>query len=178
MRMSVRIYLWEIMKGLRLTMAKLIYNLTHRDQMPTISYPDEKRPISVRLRGMHRLLKRPDDKPRCVACMLCATACPAECIHIEANEESDKSIEKYPAKFEIDLLRCVFCGFCVEACPCDAIRMDTGVHAAPYDSRAQFIFEKDLLMSFTGRDGEQKSENHRHEPGDPGHPGVDRTKQH
>src|SRR4029077_9096358 len=102
MRMSVRIYLWEIMKGLRLTLGKLIYNLTHRDQMPTISYPDEKRPISVRLRGMHRLLKRPDEKPRCVACMLCATACRAECIHIEANEESDKSIEKYPAKFEID----------------------------------------------------------------------------
>ena len=146
MRMSVRIYLWEILKGLRFTLGKMIYNLTHRDQMPTIDYPDERRPISVRLRSMHRLLKRPDDKPRCVACMLCATACPAECIHIEANEESDKSIEKYPAKFEIDLLRCVFCGFCVEACPCDAIRMDTGRYEITGFDRKTFVVNREVLL--------------------------------
>jgi NADH-quinone oxidoreductase subunit I len=78
----------------------------------------------------------------------------------------------------IDELRCVFCGFCVEACPCDAIRMDTGIHAAPYDSREQFIFEKDLLMSFPGRDGSHDSENPRHEPGDTTHPGVTREQGH
>ncbi|RYG71856.1 NADH-quinone oxidoreductase subunit I, partial [bacterium] len=63
---------------------------------------------------------------------------------------------------------------CVEACPCDAIRMDTGAHAVPYDSRDQFIYGKDMLLNFTGRDGSTKSENPRHEPGDPTHPGLDR----
>jgi NADH-quinone oxidoreductase subunit I len=56
--------------------------------------------------------------------------------------------------------------------------MDTGIHAAPYDSREQFIFEKDLLMSFTGRDGSQETENPRHEPGEAAHPGIDRKKGH
>lgn len=146
MKLSVRIYLVEILKGLKLTLGKMLYNLFHRDQMPTIDYPDVKRPISMRLRAMHRLLKRPDDKPRCVACMLCATACPAECIHIEANEESDHAIEKYPAKFEIDLLRCVFCGFCVEACPCDAIRMDTGKYDITGFDRKAFMVNREQLL--------------------------------
>ena len=69
---------------------------------------------------------------------------------------------------------CVFCGSCVEACPVDAIRMDTGQHPAPYDSRDQFIFRKDLLMGFTGRDGSRVTANPRHEPGDPTPPGLSR----
>ena len=146
MRLGVRIYLFEIVKGLRFTMGRLLYNLFHRDKMPTISYPEERREISIRLRGLHRLLKRPDGKPRCVACMMCATACPAECIHIDAAEEHDKSIEKYPVKFDIDLLRCVFCGFCVEACPCDAIRMDTGKYEITGYDRKSFVIHRDQLM--------------------------------
>ena len=59
---------------------------------------------------------------------MCATACPAECIFIEAEERFDEHDEKKrPKEFKIDLLECVFCGYCVEACPCDAIRMDTGI---------------------------------------------------
>jgi NADH-quinone oxidoreductase subunit I len=65
----------------------------------------------------------------------------------------------------------------VEACPVDAIRMDTGLHPAPYDSREQFIFKKDLLLQFRGRDGTQESGNTRHEPGDPTHPGITREHQ-
>ncbi|MBK6514200.1 MAG: NADH-quinone oxidoreductase subunit I [Polyangiaceae bacterium] len=148
----------------------------------TISYPEEKRPYTDRFRGLHRLTIRDDGSPRCVACLCCSTACPAQCIHIEAGEYSEgdprRGYERYPAKFVIDELRCIFCGFCVEACPCDAIRMDTGLHAVPYDSREQFIYGKDLLMGMTGRDGSRLTENPRHEPGDPDHPGIDRERAH
>ena len=94
---------------------------------------------------------------RCVACLCCSTACPAQCIHIDAGEypvgDKRRGYERYPVTFVIDELRCIFCGYCVEACPCDAIRMDTGMHAVPYDSREQFIYDRDLLLSFEGRDG-------------------------
>jgi NADH-quinone oxidoreductase subunit I len=148
----------------------------------TISYPEQKRPYPERFRGVHRLTQREDQSPRCVACLCCSTACPAQCIFIEAGEypEGDKrrGYERYPVKFVIDELRCIFCGYCVEACPCDAIRMDTGTHAVPYDSRDQFIYKKDMLLSFTGRDGTQQSANPRHEPGEKTHPGIDRDHPH
>jgi NADH-quinone oxidoreductase subunit I len=148
----------------------------------TIEYPEEKRPYPERFRGLHRLTIREDSSPRCVACLCCSTACPAQCIHIEPSEypEGDprRGYERFPAVFVIDELRCVFCGFCVEACPCDAIRMDTGVHPVAYDSREQFIYERDLMMQFSGRDGSRQTANPRHEPGDPTHPGITRDHQH
>lgn len=148
----------------------------------TIQYPEEKRPYPERFRGLHRLTIRDDASPRCVACLCCSTACPAQCIHIEAGEypegDARHGYERYPKAFVIDELRCIFCGFCVEACPCDAIRMDTGLHAVPYDSREQFIYGRDLLMGMTGRDGERNTENPRHEPGEASHPGLDRDHVH
>ncbi len=148
------------------------------DGITTVAYPEQKRPYPERFRGVHRLTQREDGSPRCVACLCCSTACPAQCILIDAGEypEGDKrrGYERFPVRFVIDELRCIFCGYCVEACPCDAIRMDTGAHAAPYDSREQFIYDKEMLLSFANRAGEQKSENPRHEPGDPSHPGLSR----
>lgn len=185
-------YIPEIIKGLGVSMNHLFKNTRDmvRDERPdpvterfdegttTISYPEQKRPYPERFRGLHRLTTRDDQSPRCVACLCCSTACPAQCIFIEAGEypEGDKrrGYERYPVKFVIDELRCVFCGYCVEACPCDAIRMDTGVHAVPYDSRDQFIYEKDLLLEFKPKTGNRVTENSRHEPGEDSHPGVDR----
>ncbi len=189
-------YLPEIVKGVGVSMKHFFTNIRDmiRDERPdpvinrfdvgitTIAYPEQRRLYPERFRGVHRLTQRADESVRCVACMCCSTACPAQCIYIEAGEyasgDSRRGYEKYPVKFVIDELRCIFCGYCVEACPCDAIRMDTGMHAVPYDSREQFIYSKDMLLSFTAGDGKQESENTRHEPGDATHPGVDRLHHH
>ncbi len=190
--LEVKSYLPEIVRGVGVSMKHFFDNTREmlRGERPdpvlerydagitTISYPEQKRPYPERFRGIHRLTTRKDGSMRCVACLCCSTACPAQCIYIEAGEypEGDKrrGYERYPVKFVIDELRCIFCGYCVEACPCDAIRMDTGMHAVPYDSREQFIYDRDLLLSFESIKGEFETKNPRHEPGEPTHPGLTR----
>jgi NADH-quinone oxidoreductase subunit I len=152
------------------------------DGVATVSYPEQKRPYPERFRGVHRLTHRTDGSPRCVACLCCSTACPAQCIYIEPAEYSAEDpragYERYPRVFVIDELRCIFCGFCVEACPCDAIRMDTGTHVPASTEREHFMFDKETLMSIPARDGTYVTANPRHEPGDPSHPGIDRLRGH
>ena len=131
--------------GLRLTVRHFFRNLFGSKDVVTINYPEEKRPVSMRWRGRHRLTRKDDGFLKCVACYMCETVCPAKCIHIEAGEHPDLSVEKYPVVFNIDELRCVFCGLCVEACPKDAIRMDTGVISMAHTSRHSFDFTRDLL---------------------------------
>ena len=140
-----RVYLFEILRGLSITLGHLLRNLTHRKQMPTIEYPDERREFSPRFRGRHRLKKRDDGTVKCVACHLCATVCPAQCITIEATEHQDPDIEKMPEKYEIDILRCIFCGLCVEACPVDALEM-TGEYELSDFTRESLIYDKEYLL--------------------------------
>jgi len=193
---EVEAYLPEIVRGVGISMKHFFENTREMmlgkrpdpvldrfdDGITTISYPEQKRPYPERFRGLHRLTTRQDGSMRCVACLCCSTACPAQCIFIEAGEyppgDTRRGYERYPVKFVIDELRCIFCGYCVEACPCDAIRMDTGFHPVPYDSREQFIYERDLLLSISGRDGTFETQNPRHEPGEGGHPGVTREHTH
>lgn len=192
----VQSYVPEAVRGLGITMRHFFKNTKEmvlgqrndpvleavEEGVNTLSYPEQRRPYPERYRGVHRLTHRADGSPRCVACLCCSTACPAQCIHIEAAEyppgDKRRGYERYPEKFVIDELRCIFCGYCVEACPCDAIRMDTGLHPAPYDSRDQFIFHKDLLMSFRARDGSQKTANPRVEPGERSFSGIARERHH
>jgi NADH-quinone oxidoreductase subunit I len=117
-----------------------------RNRVTTLQYPEEKQPYPAGYRGLHRLVPRADGSPRCVACYMCATACPAQCIFIEAAEVEGDPIEKYPKQFVIDELRCVVCGFCVEACPKDAIRMDTGEHPPPTYEREGQIYDISRLL--------------------------------
>lgn len=141
-----KLYIINVFLGLKLTSAHFFTNIFSSRNIVTISYPEEKRSISPRWRGRHRLTRHENGFIKCVACYLCETICPANCIYIEAAELPDKSIEKYPVVFDIDELRCVFCGLCVEACPTDAIRMDTGIVSMAYNNRDQFDFVRDLLM--------------------------------
>lgn len=145
-----RTYIPEIGRGLAVTIGQFVKNLNPakaKRETFTVQYPEEKRQYAERYRGLHRLMLREDGQVRCVACMCCSTICPANCIHIEAGEHDDPTIEKYPKVFVIDELRCIVCGLCVEACPCDAIRMDGGDHIPVFGERVEAFFDRDLLMS-------------------------------
>lgn len=134
-----------ILLGLWTTLKIFVRTLFLR-QASTIQFPEQKRATSSRYRGIHVLTVREDGSPKCVACYMCATACPAECIYIEAGERPEKSIEKYPTRFEIDLLRCVYCGFCVDACPEEAIIMSRENDLVG-TTRAELIIDRDRLMA-------------------------------
>jgi NADH-quinone oxidoreductase subunit I len=133
-----------ILQGMTTTFRNFLGSVSGRDR-PTVLYPNQRRQYSGRFRGTHVLTERDDGRPRCVACYLCATACPADCITIEAAETEDKAIEKYPVRFDIDALRCVFCGYCVDACPEEAIIMSREYEQAMF-SRQQTVWDIDFLM--------------------------------
>ena len=135
---------YPILLGMALTF-KNMWNTLFRRQASTIQFPEEKRVTSGRYRGVHLLTVREDDTPKCVACYMCATACPAECIYIESGERPEKTIEKYPTRFEIDLLRCVYCGFCVDACPEEAIFMSRENDLVG-TTREELIIDRDRLI--------------------------------
>lgn len=145
-----RLYVVEIFKGMMITANHLVRNLLNPSRMGTFAYPEIKKPIDTGYRSEHRLMLRDDDTIRCTACMLCQTACPSECIFIEAAEGERAEAEKYAKAYTIDLLRCVYCGYCVEACPCDAIRMDTQKPVEAQFDRADFIKDIKYLSSNHG----------------------------
>lgn len=145
--LAERLYL-PLFGGLLVTLKHFFRNLFKGPEY-TISYPEERREYSHRYRGHHILPTRPDGSVRCVACFLCATACPAECIHIEAAEHPDENIEKYPVVYEIDMLRCVFCGYCVDACPEDAIIMSNNYDMSYFTREQSIVGKVDLMKPYT-----------------------------
>lgn len=148
-----RIYLWEAARGMAVTARHFFVNLLNPGKILTVQYPEETLPLpgNANLRTRHRLKLRADGTPKCVACFMCQTACPAYCIRIEAAEYPDNDVEKYPAVFDIDLARCVMCGMCVEACPEDAIAMDTREIPGGTEKRSELLLNKeDLLRNLPG----------------------------
>ena len=116
----------------------------------TESYPEQEPTLPPNYRGVHRLNRDTDGRVKCVACYMCATACPAHCIDIvaapaPASWQKDGR-EKYPETFVIDELRCIYCGMCEEACPVDAIELTT-LYDLTGASREQMIFDKEKLLS-------------------------------
>jgi NADH-quinone oxidoreductase subunit I len=115
----------------------------------TVQYPEARPLLSPRTRGRIVLTRDPDGEERCVACYLCSSVCPVDCIAIEAAE--DGKGRRYPELFRINFSRCIFCGFCEEACPTLAIQLTPDFEMSEY-RRENLVYEKrDLLISGTGK---------------------------
>jgi NADH-quinone oxidoreductase subunit I len=115
----------------------------------TVEYPEEKVPLPARWRGRIVLTLDPDGLERCVACNLCAVACPVDCISLQATQ--DEHGRRYPEFFRINFSRCIFCGYCEEACPTYAIQLTPDVEMAEY-RRDGLVYEKeDLLIDGPGK---------------------------
>ena len=148
-------FLPEVFKGLGTTLKHLAGSIGRGPRSKTLCYPEQRREDMAiedgglptgNYRGVHRLNRDEEERVKCVACFMCATACPADCIHIEGEEAPWDDREKYPSKFDLDELRCIYCGMCEEACPVDAIEL-TPVYDIVGLSRQEMIFDKQKLLA-------------------------------
>jgi NADH-quinone oxidoreductase subunit I len=134
----------SVAKGMKITFGEMMN--------PTITedYPDSPPKFQERYRGSHVLQRDENGLEKCVACFLCAAACPADCIYIEAVENTDKlrisGGERYAKVYNIDYSRCIFCGYCVEACPTDAITHGHGFEIASYNV-STLIYRKEQMLA-------------------------------
>src|SRR5712671_3584041 len=132
-----------VVKGMGVTLKEMM--------SPTVTenYPDEPPVLQERFRGVHELQRDENGLEKCVACFLCAAACPADCIYIEAAENTDQlrisGGERYAKVYNIDYNRCIFCGYCVEACPTDAITHGHGFEIASYNT-STLIYRKEQML--------------------------------
>ncbi len=133
-----KIYIPEIVKGLSLTL-KTMFKPKY-----TMKYPEEKFIPPASYRGRPVLVQEENGIERCVACGLCSRVCPALAIEVQAGETQNEK-ERYPEKFEINMIRCIFCGFCEEVCPEEAIIMSKDYELA-FSNREDAIYGKDKLL--------------------------------
>jgi NADH-quinone oxidoreductase subunit I len=136
-------YLLLFLQGLTTALRHLFFH-----KKVTLQSPEGRHEILDPLgyRGVHRLNRDAEGRVKCVACFLCATACPAHCIDIVAAESPWPDRQKYPQVFNIDELRCIYCGMCEQACPVEAIEL-TSFYDLTGRSREEMIFDKEKLLS-------------------------------
>jgi len=133
----------ELIRGFATTFRQMF------EEPVTVAYPDEKNPVSARFKGRHELKRYDNGLEKCIGCSLCAAACPADAIFVEAAENTDASRfspgERYASTYEINMLRCIFCGYCEDACPTEAIVLESQYELS-FTDRDSSIYTKDMLI--------------------------------
>ena len=132
----------------------------------TYQYPEQKRPVRPRFRGRHVLKRYDNGLEKCIGCSLCAAACPADAIFVEAAENTDEARyspgERYASTYEINMLRCIYCGYCEDACPTEAIVLGDNYELS-FLTRKEAIYTKEMLLE--GVDSPEKTTPQKTEPG-------------